>query len=69
MPTVTIQEAQNRLSDLVHALTPGDEVVITENGEPVANLARTVPTKSRRRSIAAIRCDRDNRQARLNPVN
>jgi antitoxin (DNA-binding transcriptional repressor) of toxin-antitoxin stability system len=47
MPTVTIQEAQNRLSDLVHGLTPGDEVVITENGEPVAKLALTVPTKSR----------------------
>jgi hypothetical protein len=29
MPTVTIQEAQNRLSDLVHGLTPGDAVVIT----------------------------------------
>ena len=40
MPTVTIQEAQNRLSDLVHGLTQGDEIVITENGEPVAKLAR-----------------------------
>jgi prevent-host-death family protein len=46
MPTVTIQEAQNRLSDLVHGLTPGDEVVITENGEPVAKLALADPTKS-----------------------
>ncbi len=28
MATVTIQEAQAHLTDLVHALTPGDEVVI-----------------------------------------
>ena len=41
MPTVTIQEAQARLSDLIHRLAPGDEVVITENDEPVAKLART----------------------------
>jgi PIN domain nuclease of toxin-antitoxin system len=30
MPSVTIQEAQARLPDLIHKLTPGDEVVITE---------------------------------------
>jgi len=45
MPTVTIQEAQARLSDLIHRLSPGDEVVITENDEPVAMLARTEPKK------------------------
>ncbi|HEV3263168.1 MAG TPA: type II toxin-antitoxin system prevent-host-death family antitoxin [Gemmataceae bacterium] len=47
MPTVTIQEAQARLSDLIHRLTPGDEVVITENNEPVARLARAEPRKQR----------------------
>ena len=45
MPTVTIQEAQARLSDLIHRLAHGDEVVITENDEPVAKLARTEPKK------------------------
>lgn len=43
MSTVTIQEAQARLTDLIHRLNPGDEVVITENNQPVATLARTVP--------------------------
>jgi antitoxin (DNA-binding transcriptional repressor) of toxin-antitoxin stability system len=38
--SVTIQEAQAKLMDLIHRLTPGEEVVITENGEPVAKLAR-----------------------------
>jgi prevent-host-death family protein len=38
MPTVTIQEAQAKLTDLIHRLVPGDEVVITENNRPVAKL-------------------------------
>jgi prevent-host-death family protein len=45
MSTITIQEAQAQLSDLIHRLTPGDEVVITENNKPVAKLARTEPKK------------------------
>ena len=45
MPSVTVQEAQSQLSDLIHRLAPGDEVVITENGEPVAKLAQTEPEK------------------------
>lgn len=45
MAIVTIQEAQAGLSDLIHKLVPGEEVVITENDQPVAKLARTEPKK------------------------
>jgi prevent-host-death family protein len=38
MSTVTIQEAQAKLPDLIRQLTPGAEVVITENNQPVARL-------------------------------
>jgi prevent-host-death family protein len=38
MATVTIQEAQAKLPDLIHQLMPGDELVITENNQPVAKL-------------------------------
>ena len=38
MATITIQEAQANLFDLIHQLTPGEEVVITENNQPVARL-------------------------------
>lgn len=38
MAIVTIQEAQARLPDLIHKLTSGEEVVITENSVPVAKL-------------------------------
>jgi antitoxin (DNA-binding transcriptional repressor) of toxin-antitoxin stability system len=41
MSTVTLQEAQDKLPDLIHNLAPGDEVVIIENNVPVAKLART----------------------------
>ena len=43
MATVTIQEAQARLSDLIHRLSPGEEVVITENDQPVARLLPSTP--------------------------
>jgi prevent-host-death family protein len=38
MKTVSIQEAQANLSELIHQLRPGEEVVITENEQPVARL-------------------------------
>lgn len=36
MATVTLQEAQAALADLIHRLNPGEEVVITGNEQPVA---------------------------------
>jgi prevent-host-death family protein len=46
MTSVTIQEAQAKLPDLIRHLLPGDEVVITENNQPVAKLVSetTKPT-------------------------
>jgi antitoxin (DNA-binding transcriptional repressor) of toxin-antitoxin stability system len=43
MRTVTIQEAQARLADLIHNLLPGDELVITEKNLPIAKLYRSEP--------------------------
>jgi prevent-host-death family protein len=43
MTTVTIQEAQAKLPDLIHKLMPGEEVVITENNQPVAKLVSENP--------------------------
>lgn len=47
MKTISIQEAQATLSDLIHDLAPGDEVVITENDLPVARLAPSAPAAGR----------------------
>lgn len=50
MTTVALKEAQSGLADIIHRLTPGDEVVITENDQPVARLVPTppIPKKSQR---------------------
>lgn len=36
--TVTVEEAQANLREIIHQLTPGEELVITENEMPVAKL-------------------------------
>jgi prevent-host-death family protein len=36
--TVTIEEAQARLAELISQLAPGQEIVITKNEQPVATL-------------------------------
>jgi len=41
MTTISIEEAQAKLPDLIHRLQSGDELVITENNQPVARLVHT----------------------------
>jgi len=43
MATVSLKEAQAKLTELIHKLKPGDEVVITENNQPVAKLVPPLP--------------------------
>ena len=44
MAIVTIEEAQASLPDLIHKLLPGEELMITENNQPVAKLVSEPPT-------------------------
>ncbi|MBY0513661.1 MAG: hypothetical protein K2P78_07080 [Gemmataceae bacterium] len=39
--TMTIEDAQGRLAEVVAGLAPGDEVVLTRNDTPVATLLAT----------------------------
>jgi prevent-host-death family protein len=41
MPTVNIEDAQARLPQIIADLNPGEPVVITQAGEPVATLTRS----------------------------
>lgn len=43
MATVTIEEAQARLLEIIHRMQPGDELTITEDDRPVARLAAAKP--------------------------
>ena len=36
--TITLEEAQVSLTEIIHRMAPGEEVVITENQQPVARL-------------------------------
>ncbi|MDY0170136.1 MAG: hypothetical protein RBS80_26565 [Thermoguttaceae bacterium] len=36
--TISIDEAQTNLGNLIHQLSPGEEIIIIENHQPVAKL-------------------------------
>jgi antitoxin (DNA-binding transcriptional repressor) of toxin-antitoxin stability system len=46
---LTLAEAQARLPDLIHNMSPGEEVVITENNQTIAKLV--APPAEQRRPI------------------
>ncbi|MBI3467765.1 MAG: hypothetical protein HY000_32555 [Planctomycetes bacterium] len=45
MTTVSIEEAAGKLSELIHQLKPGEEVIITENDQAVAKLVGQTPPR------------------------
>lgn len=46
--TITVEEAQVKLKEIIHRMIPGEELVITENQQPVARLL-SEPPKARLR--------------------
>jgi len=48
LTSITIEEAQASLKDLIHKLNPGQELIITENEQPIAKLI-SEPQKSQQR--------------------
>jgi len=48
--TITVEEAQATLKELIHQLAPGEEVVITENQKPVAKLVGETAKKRQPRT-------------------
>jgi antitoxin (DNA-binding transcriptional repressor) of toxin-antitoxin stability system len=45
MATVSIEDAQANLKELIHQLSPGEELMITENQQTVAKLVSPVSMK------------------------
>ena len=43
MLTMNLDEAQARLREIVSRLQPGEEIVLTDNGQPLAKLVRAFP--------------------------
>jgi antitoxin (DNA-binding transcriptional repressor) of toxin-antitoxin stability system len=44
MATLNLDEAQAHLREIVVGLQPGEEVVLTDNGQPLAKLVKTERT-------------------------
>ncbi len=44
MTTLTLDDAQAHLREIVSRLQPGEEVVLTDNGQPLARLVRAERT-------------------------
>ena len=44
MKTLNLDEAQARLREILVSLQPGEEVVLTDNGQPLPKLVKTVRT-------------------------
>jgi prevent-host-death family protein len=58
MTAITLEEAQARLSEVIENLSPGEEVIITRDARPVAQLIglpaekpRPVPGRGRGRLV------------------
>jgi antitoxin (DNA-binding transcriptional repressor) of toxin-antitoxin stability system len=44
MPTVTIEDAQAHLAQIIAGLKPGEEILIADQGQPLARLVRSERT-------------------------
>jgi antitoxin (DNA-binding transcriptional repressor) of toxin-antitoxin stability system len=54
MSTVTIEEAQAKLPEIIDKLAPGEEVIITRNDQPIAKLiGQTRPVRKPRQPGSA----------------
>jgi antitoxin (DNA-binding transcriptional repressor) of toxin-antitoxin stability system len=47
--TITIEEAQAQLKEIIHQMVPGEAIVITENQQPVAKLVMETTSTPRLR--------------------
>ena len=55
MSTVSLEEAQIRLPDIIKKLIPGEELVITHDNQPVAKLIGEKPAVKRPRQPGSAR--------------
>jgi antitoxin (DNA-binding transcriptional repressor) of toxin-antitoxin stability system len=54
--TVTVQEAQTRLAEIIETLPPGEELIITRDSKPVATIRATPSaTPKKQRQLGTLR--------------
>jgi antitoxin (DNA-binding transcriptional repressor) of toxin-antitoxin stability system len=56
LQTVTLQEAQSHLAEIIDKLPPGEEIVITRDDKPVAAIrAASPPAPRRQRQLGTLK--------------
>lgn len=55
MPTLPLEQAAGPLVDLVDRLPPGEEVVLTRGGKPVATIRAAPPAAATPRRLGTLR--------------
>ncbi len=53
--TIPVEEAQAKLKELIDQMAPGEEVVLTENQQPVAKLVATAEPRRKPRQPGTLR--------------
>jgi antitoxin (DNA-binding transcriptional repressor) of toxin-antitoxin stability system len=55
MPTISLEQAPGVLAEIVDRLPPGEEVVLTRGGNPVATIRATPPASPGPRRFGTLR--------------
>ena len=55
MQTMTVEEAQSHLAEILEKLPPGEEVVLTRDDKPVATLEATVQFEPKQRMFGTLK--------------
>jgi antitoxin (DNA-binding transcriptional repressor) of toxin-antitoxin stability system len=55
MPTVTIEDAQACLPELIEGLRPGEEIIITRDRQPIARLIAAAPRNEQPRRLGTLK--------------
>jgi antitoxin (DNA-binding transcriptional repressor) of toxin-antitoxin stability system len=56
MQTISVQEAQNHLTEILDKLPPGEEIIITRDEKPVAAIrAMPPPTPRKQRQLGTLK--------------
>lgn len=55
MQTLTVEEAQSHLAEIIDKLTPGEEVLITRDEKPIAIIRATAPSPRKPRQPGTLK--------------
>jgi antitoxin (DNA-binding transcriptional repressor) of toxin-antitoxin stability system len=55
MQTITIEEAQGHLAEIIEKMTPGEELIVTRDEKPVAAIRAIAPQPTKPRQFGTLK--------------